>query len=190
MSDQENPITLSEIRAQYLDPETPIHHINRLLFDLGYNFVQAEQLRRLWESERSLSQDKLEAWQRCADLQARTDDLVQCNPVYLLLGDIRERVAQLENILHCILSSLAPYPLHYPDPITPAVVSDIRQHLTTLVHLDLPSYGAALADLEKHLQSAETILHDLCPEQADTEDDDDDDAQRLSNLLAAADPNP
>ncbi len=170
MNENESPYSLAAARADYLSEDPSVQDRIANLTSLGYSLKQCYALFSLWESDRNLSQDNLEAWQRCADLNARADDLVACNPVFLIVDAIRDNLVGLEDRIHAILSYLAPYPLHHPDSITPAAVTNIRQSLTTLTVTDLPHHRLVLSSLERRLQYAENDLHEFCPEQADTEE--------------------
>ena len=183
MTEHEKPIDLTSLRSTFYLETTGRSQVDVTLWEHGYTPQQRCALYAQWEKDQATLQSEHEAWLQALDSKARENNLIDCNPIYLIVDAVADGLRSLEEEIHLLLRTLRPYSRPEPMILTAERVTDLRQALRPLVDAGLKHYQQALKLLYDSLYSAEHVMHKLCPLGYDDENDDSAIESRLAEFV-------
>jgi len=168
MTEQESTPTLRELHDLYLSDSERYYHTFGKLSVLGLSEKMATSMLELWDDERSASIDTAVADNLFYEAQTRAKDLVDCNPIYLILRSIDTELGKLELKLPRLPFRIMRFTGDKPDIPTLEDLRSILHHLQLMIDIEFPDHLNTLQDLYSSLHHAGLALQKLGGGETDT----------------------
>lgn len=159
---------VKELHDSYITfPLTYWHTIGQLS-TLGYTEDLARALVDLWANEESASLDGAVEYGRFAEVDARVDALVACNPIFQTLQAVDAELSRLDDEICALRFRFAPLVQHSPQIPSLTELKEIAHYTCLLAEKDLPHFQSALRNLGVSLHHNELVLQKLSKGETDT----------------------